>query len=125
MAISVPRRLFTVDEYYEMARVGILKPDERVELLDVRSLRCESEGGRSRPHCDHAGLVVAAERLRRDVAHPSVTGGHDRSPASVRESRERRVARRVAGRSRPPLHDRRDELDDGGAVATDAERRVK
>ena len=34
MAVSVPRRLFTVDEYYEMARVGILKPDERVELLD-------------------------------------------------------------------------------------------
>lgn len=34
MAVSVPRRLFTVDEYYEMARVGILKPNERVELLD-------------------------------------------------------------------------------------------
>src|SRR4051812_8250283 len=34
MAVSAPRRLFTVDEYYEMARVGILKPDERVELLD-------------------------------------------------------------------------------------------
>ena len=34
MAVSVPRRRFTVDEYYEMARVGILKPDERVELLD-------------------------------------------------------------------------------------------
>ena len=34
MAVSVPRRRFTVDETYEMARVGILKPDERVELLD-------------------------------------------------------------------------------------------
>ena len=34
MAVSVPRRRFTVDEYYEMARVGILKPGERVELLD-------------------------------------------------------------------------------------------
>src|SRR3954463_1461373 len=34
MAVSVPRRLFTVDEDYERARVGILKPDERVELLD-------------------------------------------------------------------------------------------
>src|SRR5688572_14338478 len=34
VAVSIPRRLFTVDEYYEMARVGILKPDERVELLD-------------------------------------------------------------------------------------------
>jgi Uma2 family endonuclease len=34
MAVSYPKRLFTVAEYYEMARVGILKPDERVELLD-------------------------------------------------------------------------------------------
>jgi Uma2 family endonuclease len=34
MGVSAPRRLFTVDEYYEMARVGILKPNERVELLD-------------------------------------------------------------------------------------------
>lgn len=34
MAVSIPRRLFTVDEYYAMAKHGILKPDERVELLD-------------------------------------------------------------------------------------------
>src|SRR5688572_17310899 len=34
MAVPTPRRLFTVDEYYEMAKHGILKPDERVELLD-------------------------------------------------------------------------------------------
>ncbi|MGE3273136.1 MAG: Uma2 family endonuclease [Chloroflexota bacterium] len=34
MAVSVPRRLFTVDEYYRMAEAGILRPDERVELLD-------------------------------------------------------------------------------------------
>jgi len=35
MAVSAPRRRrFTVDEYYAMAKAGILKPDERVELLD-------------------------------------------------------------------------------------------
>jgi hypothetical protein len=34
LAVAGRPRLFTVDEYYEMARVGILKPDERVELLD-------------------------------------------------------------------------------------------
>ena len=34
MAVPVPRRLFTVDEYYRMAEAGIFKPGERVELLD-------------------------------------------------------------------------------------------
>ena len=34
MAVPAPRRLFTVDEYYAMAKHGILKQDERVELLD-------------------------------------------------------------------------------------------
>src|SRR5687767_8810327 len=27
-------RLFTVDEYYKMAEVGILRPDERVQLIE-------------------------------------------------------------------------------------------
>ncbi len=31
---EIPRRKFTVDEYYRMAEVGILSPDERTELLD-------------------------------------------------------------------------------------------
>jgi Uma2 family endonuclease len=47
MAVSVPRRLFTVDEYYEMARVGILKPDERVELLDGEIVKMNAIGS---PH---------------------------------------------------------------------------
>ncbi|MCC7367151.1 MAG: Uma2 family endonuclease [Chloroflexi bacterium] len=34
MAVSIPRRLFTVDEYYRMAAAGVFKPGERVELLD-------------------------------------------------------------------------------------------
>jgi Uma2 family endonuclease len=34
MAVPLPRRRFTVDEYYRMAEAGIFKPDERVELLE-------------------------------------------------------------------------------------------
>ena len=47
MAVPVPHRLFTVDEYYEMARVGILKPDERVELLDGEIVQMNAIGS---PH---------------------------------------------------------------------------
>jgi len=34
MAVQPERRRFTVDEYHWMGRVGILGPDDRVELLD-------------------------------------------------------------------------------------------
>ena len=34
VSTSPEHRKFTVDEYYRMAEVGILRPDERVELID-------------------------------------------------------------------------------------------
>ena len=34
MSVDVVRRRFTVDEYFQMVRVGILNEDDRVELLD-------------------------------------------------------------------------------------------
>lgn len=34
MAVQLPRRLFTVDEYHRMAKAGVFRDDERVELLD-------------------------------------------------------------------------------------------
>ncbi|MDN5362881.1 MAG: hypothetical protein PWP70_1928, partial [Moorella sp. (in: firmicutes)] len=33
-AVEVARRRFTVDEYYQMARAGILGEDDRVELIE-------------------------------------------------------------------------------------------
>ena len=47
MAVQPTRRRFTVDEYYWMARVGILRPDDRVELIDGEIIEMNPIGG---PH---------------------------------------------------------------------------
>jgi len=34
MAVALTKRRFTVDEYHRMAKAGILRDDDRVELID-------------------------------------------------------------------------------------------
>jgi Uma2 family endonuclease len=57
MAIAVTHRRFTVNEYYRMAEVGILSPDERVELIEGEIVDMAPIGSR------HAACV---DRLNRD-----------------------------------------------------------
>jgi Uma2 family endonuclease len=70
MAVALSRRRFTVDEYYWMARVGILAPDDRVELIDGEIIEMAPIG----PH--HAASVrQCTESFVRefsDLAHVSV-----------------------------------------------------
>lgn len=44
---TITRRLFTVQEYYQMAEVGILDPDERVELIEGEIIQMSPIG---KPH---------------------------------------------------------------------------
>lgn len=44
---TLPRRLFTVHEYYQMAEAGILNPDERIELIEGEIFEMSPVGG---PH---------------------------------------------------------------------------
>jgi Uma2 family endonuclease len=50
-------RLFTVDDYYRMAEVGILKPDEKVELIEGVIYKLSHLNSR------HAGCVKALNKL--------------------------------------------------------------
>src|SRR5262245_47016647 len=57
MRAELPKRLFTVDEYYRMAEVGILDPDVRVELLEGEIVEMSPVGVR------HVACVNRANAL--------------------------------------------------------------
>jgi Uma2 family endonuclease len=58
MGIEAKRRLFTVEEYYQMARSGILSEDDRVELLAGEIVQMSPIGSR------HAACV---DRLTKSI----------------------------------------------------------
>lgn len=79
MTVQVLRRRFTVDEYYLMAKVGILHEDDRVELIEGEIVEMSPIGSR------HAASVMRltqylAEKAGRqallDVQNPVRLGEH-------------------------------------------------
>src|SRR5579862_9379900 len=57
MQVEVTKKLFTVDEYYQMARAGILGPEDRVELIDGEIIQMSPIGH------GHAGSVNRTNHL--------------------------------------------------------------
>ena len=57
MRAEIPKKLFTVAEYYRMAEVGILDPDARLELLEGEIVQMSPVGVR------HVASVNRANRL--------------------------------------------------------------
>lgn len=57
MVVQVERRLFTVDEYYQMAEAGIFSEDDRVELIEGEIVEMSPIGSR------HTACVKRLNRL--------------------------------------------------------------
>ena len=87
MAATRRRRRFTVDEYHRMAEAGILREDERVELLAGDVVEMSPVGDRhiegvNRCQEAFAGLVVA-RRARVSTQNPARLGPHDEPQPDV------------------------------------------
>jgi len=69
MATEVLKRLLNVDEYYQMAEAGILKPDDRVELIHGEIYEMSPIGSK------HAAIVNRLARLLNKILEQSVSIG--------------------------------------------------
>jgi Uma2 family endonuclease len=57
MSVQIDRRVFSVDDYYRMVEVGLLREDERVELIEGEVIRMSPIGSR------HAACVARLTKL--------------------------------------------------------------
>ncbi len=70
MTLQVERQLFTVAEYHKMAEAGIIKPDDRVELIHGEILKISPIKSR---HSGHVNLIEQhLKKLLGDAAIVSV-----------------------------------------------------
>jgi Uma2 family endonuclease len=58
MATEVVKRLINVEEYYKMAKVGILKPEDRVELINGEIYQMSPIGSRHAAIVDHLAMML-------------------------------------------------------------------
>lgn len=59
MSVQFQKRYFNVEEYYRMAEVGLLSPDDRVELIEGEIVEMSPIG------CTHAGTVDRSSTVLR------------------------------------------------------------
>src|SRR5262249_4227161 len=67
MQIEVSKKLFTVDEYYRMAKAGIIGPDDRVELIEGEIIQMSPIGVRHAGHVNRLNHLFVTTLRRRGV----------------------------------------------------------
>lgn len=81
MGIQLQRQLFTVDEYYKMAEVGILTPEDKVELINGEIIRM------SPSNSEHANAIdILAKKLIIGIGDKAVV--RVQNPVSIDKSSE-------------------------------------
>src|SRR2546428_530212 len=70
MAVQLSRRRFTFDEYYRMAKIGILGEDDRFDLIDGEIIDLSPVGSRHAAAVDLGTILLA--RTFGDVAQVRV-----------------------------------------------------
>ena len=60
MSVQVSRRMFTVTEYYQMAKAGIFSEDDRVELLKGEIVEMAPIGSRDAACVDRLNSLFSA-----------------------------------------------------------------
>lgn len=79
MGVTTLRRRFTVEEYHEMGRAGILKPGDRVELIEGEIIQMSPIGSRHAACVDRLNRVLdrsVGDRAIVRVQNPLRIGGH-------------------------------------------------
>lgn len=86
MTVQVAKRLFTVDEYHQMGRAGILREQDRVELIEGEVLSMSPIGSRHAACVDRLTFLFSrclAQRAIVRVQNPVRLGQHSEPQPDV------------------------------------------
>jgi Uma2 family endonuclease len=67
MRVETPKKLFTVDDYHRMAEVGILGPEDRVELIEGEIVQVSPIGSRHAATVDGITEMFVPAFLKRAI----------------------------------------------------------
>jgi Uma2 family endonuclease len=101
MAVEVERarRLFTVAEYYRMAEVGILKPDDRVELIRGEIVEMSPIGDRHAAFVNNLNELLVLRLVgyaKVSVQNPVIMGDHSVPQPDLAVLRRRSIPYKAA-----------------------------